>query len=147
MDGTVGVGFTNASHDEWLNIFRLDLDENHGAPSDRFQRFAQSRYPDVGTEAMRCNDAESSARDGDISRLRHTFRMQHGIVMNNDYPIARCMNVELDSLGAQLDRPFERGDRVFRQRVVLSAVGDPERWASLRWQAFLRERGLGRPNL
>jgi hypothetical protein len=48
--------------------------------------------------------------------------------MNYDNAIARCMHVELDAFGAELERPGEGRERVFGQRIVRAAVGYPERW-------------------
>jgi hypothetical protein len=59
--------------------------------------------------------------------LRHTSRIEHGIVMNYNNAVARRMHVELDPLGAELDCAGKGRDRVFGERFVRPAVGDSER--------------------
>jgi len=42
----------------------------------------------------------------------------------NDHSIARGMHVQLDSIGAQLDRALERRNGVFRMRIMRAPMGD-----------------------
>lgn len=131
MDGALGAGFPNTPDYERLDVSPLDLDEGYRSRADRPERFDQGGNPDAGAQGMRFHDVEVGVGDGDISGLRHTSRVEHGIVMNHNDAIARRVHIELDSLGAQLERSLEGWNRVFGQRFVRPAVGDPERWAAL----------------
>lgn len=68
-----------------------------------------------------------AGRDQSPATSRHISRVEDGIVMNYDDPIRRSVDIELDCLGAQLDRPVERRNGVLRQSVVRPAVRDRER--------------------
>jgi hypothetical protein len=67
------------------------------------------------------------------------------IVMNDDHTVVGGVDIELDRVGAQLDRPQERRNGVFGQGLVRSPMGDSFRGASLRGrvQAFPRVVALG----
>jgi hypothetical protein len=47
------------------------------------------------------------------------------IVVHDYYPIASTVNVELNSVGTELDGAGERGQRVLRMGLVRTSVGDP----------------------
>jgi hypothetical protein len=47
--------------------------------------------------------------------------------MNYNNAVARCVHVQLDAFGAELEGSGEGRDRVFGQRIVRAAVGYPER--------------------
>jgi len=60
------------------------------------------------------------------------------IVMDHDDPVAGRMNIQLDSVGPELDGPLERGNRVLGMSLVRPAVGDAlGRIAASCGQAFL----------
>ncbi len=99
---------------------------------------------------MRFDLLTRSIRDNDSSAARHISRVENGIVMNDHYPVRGPVDIELDCLGAQLDSPFERRNRVFGQGVVCPAVGDRDgAWVGARGlgQGFLGGSGRKRPNL
>jgi hypothetical protein len=58
--------------------------------------------------------------------LRHAFRVENGIVMNNHYAIAGRVHIQLDGLSPQVEGPLERRYAVFGQGVVGAAVGNSE---------------------
>lgn len=75
---------------------------------------------------MRHEAFEPGCRDDCRRRLRHISRMEHRIVMNYHHSVAGRVDIELDGFGAELDSPFEGGDRVLGQFIVRSAVRDSE---------------------
>jgi len=63
--------------------------------------------------------------------------VENWIVMNYNYPIAGCVNVELDSVSSELDRAEKGRNGILGQGVVSPAVRD-RRWDWAAWsQAFL----------
>jgi hypothetical protein len=47
------------------------------------------------------------------------------IVVNDDDPVPRCVNVQLDSIGTELDGALERGERILGVGLVRPPVRDP----------------------
>ena len=66
-------------------------------------------------------------------------RVYYWIMVNNDDSVARRVDVELDAIRSQFDRPGKRSKRVLRMRLVCASVGDSlRRIASSAYvQAFL----------
>lgn len=99
---------------------------------------------------MRLDLLTRSIRDGDSSASRHISRVEDGIVMNDHYPVRGPVDIELDCLGAELDGPNERRNRVFGQGVVCPPMGDCDRagvGAGRLGQGFLGGSGRKTPNL
>ena len=48
--------------------------------------------------------------------------VDHRVVVNHDNTVPGRVHIELDAVGAQLDRALERSERVFRVRLVSAAV-------------------------
>jgi hypothetical protein len=67
--------------------------------------------------------------------------------MNDYYSVRGRMNIELDCIRSQLNRPQEGRYRVFGQGIVCAAVRDFERGATSFVQGFLRKSALGKANL
>jgi len=130
MNGAFGAGFANTPDDEGLDVSCLDLYESHCSCANCVECFPQGGNRDVPAQGMRIHDTEVCVGDGDASGLRHISRMEDRIVMNHNYSIARRMHVELDSLGAQLERALKGRNRVFGKRFVRATVRDPERAAA-----------------
>jgi hypothetical protein len=65
--------------------------------------------------------------------------VNHGIVVNDDNPVACRMHVQLYSIGSELDRALEGRKRVLGMGLVSSPVRDPLGWRALLacGQAFL----------
>jgi len=76
---------------------------------------------------------------------RETRRVYDRIVMNDDKPIIRGMDIQLDGVGAELDGAQECRDGVFRDGLVRSPVGDSFGRGSpvRRVHAFSRVLALG----
>jgi hypothetical protein len=51
-------------------------------------------------------------------------RVDDGIVVNDDDPVASRVHVELDAIRPELDRALEGGDRILGMSLVCPAVGD-----------------------
>lgn len=126
VDGAVRPRLTDASYDMRLDVPRLYLDEYRRPRSDRFERLRQRRNGDTWSESVRSQLIKRRGGDRDCGTLRHAFRMNNGIVMNNHYAIAGRVHIQLDGLSAKVERPLERGYAVFGQRVVGAAVGNSE---------------------
>jgi hypothetical protein len=60
--------------------------------------------------------------------------------MDDDGAVARGVDVELDCVGSELDRPKKRGNRVLWQGLMRTAVGDLFRDTS---RLVRNQRGLG----
>jgi hypothetical protein len=126
VDGAVRPRLTDASYDMRLDVPRFYLDEYSRPRSDRFERLRQRRNGDTWSESVRSQLIKSRGGDRDCGTLRHAFRMNNGIVMNNHYAIAGRVHIQLDALSAKVERPLERGYAVFGQRVVRAAVRNSE---------------------
>lgn len=110
-----------------LNVPRLYLDEDGCPGSDRVERFRQRRDGDARGELVSPQLVKRGQSDRGAGISRHASRMDHGIVMHYNHPIARRVNIELHGVGAESERALKRGYRVFGQGVVGAAVGNPER--------------------
>ena len=51
--------------------------------------------------------------------------VDYRVVMNHYYPVAGRVDVELNSLGTELDGALKRGERVLGVGLVCPSVGDP----------------------
>jgi hypothetical protein len=62
-----------------------------------------------------------------------------GVMVNHDNPIERRVHVQLNTIGSELDRAVECGERVLGMALVRPTVGDPLRRAEAwtRGQVFL----------
>jgi len=126
MNRAFGRGFAYTPHDERLDVARLYLNEYTGSRSYLLECFREGRDPGSRSKQMRSDLLGSAGCNPSPSASRHISRVEDGIVMNYDYPIRRSVDIELDCLRPQLDRPLERRNGVFGQGVVRAAVGDRE---------------------
>jgi hypothetical protein len=60
-------------------------------------------------------------------QLRGRLSARDLIVMHHDHAVLRGVHVELDAVGAELQRPEERGERVLREFAGDPAVRDEAR--------------------
>jgi hypothetical protein len=77
--------------------------------------------------------------DGLLRRSLLVSGVDYRVVMNDYYPIAGRVHVELNALGAELDGALKRGEGVLGMSLVCPSVGDPF-WRIAAWaygQAFL----------
>lgn len=68
---------------------------------------------------------------------RHISRIEDGIVMDDYNPVRGRAHIELDRVGAELDRALERRDGILGQCVVGAPVRDREACETAFGQVFL----------
>ena len=56
--------------------------------------------------------------------------VDHRVVVNHDNPVPGRVHIELDTVGAQLNRALERSERVLRVRLVSAAVRNSFGWST-----------------
>src|SRR6266404_7009460 len=115
------AGPPNAPHYQWLDVSRLDFDINHRPITDSIENlFERGNFNTVRqweTANLRCGEI---GYPGSRRRQR-----AHGrIVVHNHDAVARGVDVELDRVSSELDRPEESWYRILRQRLVRPTVGD-----------------------
>jgi hypothetical protein len=115
------AGFPNAPHYQWLDVSRLDFDINHRPITDSienlFERGNFNAVREWEAANLRCGEIGYSGS----GRRR---RVYHRIVVHNDDAVARGVDVELDRVSSELDRPEKRWYRILRQRLVSPTMGD-----------------------
>jgi hypothetical protein len=115
------AGLPNAPHYQWLDVSRLDFDINHRPITNSIENlFERGNF-----NAVRQWEA-ANLRCGEIgySGSRRLRRVYDRIVVHNDDAVARGVDVELDRVSSELDRPEKSWYRILRQRLVRTAVGD-----------------------
>ena len=131
-------GFAYAPYDERLDVRRLDLDVSYRALADLFESFRQGRDRCSGNERVPPQLWCRCRRDAYPGASRHISRIEDGIVMNDYDAIGRSVNVQLDTVGPELESPPERRNRVFGQTVVGAPVRDRNRCPAGSGQMFLK---------
>ena len=139
--GAGGVAFTDHAHDERLDAERLDLDVDGDISPNCIKNGGERRDLDILIQSELSELVISELGD---AMTREAIRVDDRIVVHDDGAIARCVDVELDCLGPQLDAAEEGRDRVLWQELVGPPVGDllGQRSAG-RGQAFPRVVALG----
>jgi hypothetical protein len=145
MYRAVGRRFPDHSHDERLDVSPLYLHIDSSADRHRAEDFLQGGNKDTAAEVKLTNLARWKLGDRQLSSEWHTTGVEHGIMMNDNNSIARSVHVELDRIGAEIERFQESGDGVLRKRVMCATVGDALRGAPGWWgQPGLRVVAFGR---
>lgn len=124
VDGAVGGRFANAANDERLDVLSFDLDVNPRAVTNRIEHVLERRDSDAVGEG----DLPQLGR-GEIGDRRARARgsasaLHRRIVVHDDHPIIRRMDIQLYRISAQLEGLLERGDRVLGKAVMRAPVRD-----------------------
>jgi len=142
MNRAPGFVLANDSNHQRLDSGSLDLDVDHCIAADRVENGGQRRYLDTLLEPEFPDLVEGEVSDPAGGKVG---RVDNGIVMDDDDSVARRVHVELDGIGAELDRAGEGGNGVLGDRLVCPPVGDPFRRGAPGGcvQAFPRVVALG----
>lgn len=124
MHGTVGARFTNAPRHERFDVFSLDLDVHPRPPANRVEHALERRNSDTVREDDLSQLGEREFGDCSTRTLWPATRFDRRIMVHDHHSIARRMHIELYRIRSDLERPQERGDRVFGKGVVRPPVGD-----------------------
>ena len=140
--GAVGSGFSDAPDNQGLDILRLDLHVYHCSIANRVENRVQSRDLD---SLGQWKASEIGHRELGDSRGARAGRVYYRVVVDDDRTVFCAVDVQLDRVGAQVDRPKEGRNRVLGKRLVCTPVRDPLRHTVLasRRQAFLGVVTLG----
>ena len=121
VHGAIRGGLAYRAHHQRLDARPFDLDIDVRAVADGAQHVFQGRNLDVLLEAK--HGEVSEAHVGDATK-GVVGRVDDGIVVNDHFSVRSGVHVELDCVGAKLDRTHEGGDRILRERLVGAAMGD-----------------------
>jgi len=125
MNGTSRLRLSNAASDKHLDVRRFDLDVHDGSTSDRGERFRKGGNTGPIGEGELLEVQRRELSDGLLRRSLLVSGVDYRVVMNNDYPVAGRVDVELNAFRTELDGALERGERVLGMSLVCSSVGDP----------------------
>jgi hypothetical protein len=141
----VGRRFPDHSHDERLDVSALYLHIDSSAGRHGAENFLQRRNKHAIAEVKLSNLARRKLGDRQLSGEWHTTGVEHGIMMNDNNSISRCVHVQLYRIRAEIECLQESGDGILRKRVMCAAVGDALRAAPGWWgQSALRVVAFGR---
>lgn len=132
--------FADAARDQWLDIQRLDLDIHNRPGADDIERLAERRNARTVSKRelleLRCRQLG----DRLVRRPLWVPGVNHGIVVNDDDPVTGRVDVQLYSIGSELDGALESRKRVLGMGLVRPSVSDALRQvqASTCSQAFLQ---------
>jgi hypothetical protein len=121
MDGAPDASFSNAADHQRLDVGGLDLDVGHHAISDCRERRGEGRNLHAFGERVPPEILGGEIRD---SRCTGGRGFDTLVVVHNDYSIPGGVDIELDRVGADLDRLFEGRNGVFGKGLVRAPVGD-----------------------
>ena len=119
------LGFADAARHERLDAARLDLDINSCPVADDSERLREGRNVRTVSKRelveLRCRQLG----DRPPRRSLRVPRVNDWIVVNDDNSVAGGVDVELNSIGPQLDGALERGEGVLGMSLVSPPVSDP----------------------
>lgn len=121
MHGAIRRRLAYRAQHQRLDARPFDLDVDERAIADGAQHVFQCGNLDVLLEPKSGELGE--AHVGDAAK-GVVGRIDEGIVVNDHFSVRGRVHVELDCIGAELDRPHESGDRILRKRLVGAAMGD-----------------------
>jgi hypothetical protein len=137
MHGAIRRRLAYRAHHKRLDARPFDLDVDVRAIADGAQYVFQRGNLDVLIEPK--SGELDEAHVGDATK-GVVGRVDEGIVVNDHLSVRGGVHVQLDRIGAELDRPHESGDRILRERLVGAAMGDLLRRLSLPGRAQLFPR-------
>jgi hypothetical protein len=105
--GAVGVAFADHAHDERLDAERLDLDVDSDISPNCVKNGGKRRDLDILIQSELSELVISELGD---AMTREAIGVDDRIVVHDDGAIARCVDVQLDRFGAQLDGAEEGRD-------------------------------------
>jgi hypothetical protein len=121
MNGAPRARVSNAAHHQRLDVGCLDLDVGHHAVSDCRERGSEGRYPHAFGERVPPEILGDEVRDSGCTSGRGFDSL---VMVHNDDAITGSVDVELDRVGADLDRVLEGRNGVFGKSLVRAPVGD-----------------------
>lgn len=145
VEGVNGAGrlvLADNTHDERLDAGRLDLDVDHGINTNGAEHCSERGNLHVLGEPK---ISELGGRQLGNWARRESGRIDDRVVVNDYNSVVGGMDVELDRLGAQLQRAQKSGDGVLGQGLMRPSMRDLLRRPSLQWgvQVFSRVVALG----
>ena len=106
----------------------LDLDVDRRCLTDQSEHLGERRNADAGGHTERLKLVVREVGDCSAGETTLTALCAgHGIVMDDDHAITGRVYVQLDPIGAKLDRSREARQRILRLLPRRSAVRDPHR--------------------
>ena len=133
MDGAIRARLADAANHQWLDVGFLDLDENGGAISYRMQHFGERWNEDPVCQREPTQLVDGKVAQSGFSSIAQVTGLDNRVVVYNDGAVTCRVDVQLDSLGTELDSADECRDRVLWESVVRTPMGN-------------RDRGAGRSN-
>jgi len=129
----------NLLGDGLFDSHSLELDKQLGASlhhGERFREGGNERHAANGKSLQFFEGERIDPAPGEASARRG--RARHRVMMHDDFPVARAVDVDLDAIGTEFERPEKRRKRVLRALARRTTVGDEQGDAGLR---------VGRPRL
>jgi hypothetical protein len=117
-------GFADAARHEWLDVPCLDLDI-HGCPvADEIESFRKGRNARTVSKGKLFELRGGQLGDGLPDRDVWVPRVNDGIVVNDDNPVQRRVDIQLYPTGSQLDGTLECCEGVLGMRLMRPPMSD-----------------------